>query len=369
MTNDEKKQFIADVHSFYMASRPYDGAISLADAKRREDLFWEEFHKRYYPLIPKSFFKYRKPTDRAIENLENDQAWFSHPEDFDDTMDTTINNDIEAELRHYEENPSAVTLELAKAFVQAMAADYGLNVDLSMVDEVFPLLNEDGSFNEGDTRKYLEAKMPEFATDECVDRLRQATTPVINEQTQEAVPGFLKNYLDINGKMRREFLTFSLAEEGDNQAMWGLYADESKGFCIEYVFPEDDFLAQRMLLNLFPIYYGEKPEVRFFDILIRGLYGKDKIHGITYEDYREWFISSCTKDPTYEFQKEWRITFDSTIGGNLQQFPFAVSITLGERISEEYAQRLIDIARKKGLPVYRRVVSKSGSNVTIKKIL
>ena len=124
-----------------------------------------------------------------------------------------------------------------------------------------------------------------------------------------------------------------------------------------------------MLLNLFPIYWWKKPEIRFFDILIRGLCGKEKIHGITYEDYREWFLSSCTKDSSYEFQKEWRIAFDSTMGGNLQRFPFAVSITLCQRISEEYARRLIDIARKKGPAVYRRVVSKSGSNVTIKKIL
>lgn len=369
MTNEEKRRFLADVHSYCMERRPYDGAITFERARRNEDTFWGDFHARFYPRLPKSLFKYRKPTDCAIRNLENDEAWFSRPEDFDDTMDSTINNDVESELRRYEENPAQVTLELSKAFVKAQAAANGVEVDMSLVDEAFPLFREDGSFDEAAVKDYLVKKMPMNIVDECVARLRQNTSAVLNGQVQEAVFEFLKNYLDINKKIRREFFTFCLAEESDNQAMWGLYADESRGFCIEYVFPEDSFLSQRMLLNLFPIYYGEKPEIRFFDILVRGIYGKDKINGITCKDYEKWFISSHTKDPSYEFQKEWRITFDKSMGGNLQSFPFATAITLGERIDENKANLLIEIARTKGLKVYRRAISKSGSGIVISEIL
>jgi hypothetical protein len=105
--------------------------------------------------------------------------------------------------------------------------------------------------------------------------------------------------------------------------------------------------------------------IRFFDLLIRGLYGKDKIHGITHDDYREWFISSNTKDSTFAFQKEWRITFDSSMGGNLQAFPFATSIILGERISPDNAKKLTEIAERKGLRLYRRKISKTGSSIEV----
>ena len=211
--------------------------------------------------------------------------------------------------------------------------------------------------------------MPGCPIDECIGRLKENTNKVVNENVLVSVKGFLTYYLDLNKRMRNEAFIFSLAEESDNQAMWGLYADESKGFCIEYSFPRDDFLGQRMLLNLFPIYYGEKPLIKFFDVLIKGLYAQNNINGISYDDYQDWFLSAYTKDKTYEFQKEWRITFDKRMGGNLQQFPFAKSIILGERISEENKSRLIEIAKKKGLDVYQRNINKTGSKVIVTRIL
>ena len=211
--------------------------------------------------------------------------------------------------------------------------------------------------------------MPDSATDECVQRLKENTSKVINDKVLESVKGFLTYYLDLNNRTRNETITFSLAEESDNQAMWGLYADESRGFCIEYSFPTDSFLGQRMLLNLFPIYYGDKPLIKFFDVLIKGLYSKNNINGISYEDYQDWFLSAYTKDKTYEFQKEWRITFDKRMGGNLQTFPFAKSIILGERMTEDNKKRLIEIARKKNIKVFLRKVNKTGSKIVVEQLL
>lgn len=283
-------------------------------------------------------------------------------------VDSTLNNDIEEELNEFEKDPVRITKDLSKAFIKTFASLYGVNIDLSKVDEILPLFNSDGTFNADDTKKYLQEKMPEYATDECINKLKQSISISANEQIQESIKGFFNNYIDINKRIRTESITFSLAEENDNQAMWGLYADESKGFCIEYSFSPNDFLGQRMLLNLFPIYYGDKPHIKFFDVLIRGFYSSQNINGISYEDYQEWFLSTYTKDKTYEFQKEWRITFDNRMGDNLQPFAFAKSIILGERMPEEYATRLIEIARKKNIDVYRRMFNKSGSKIAVEKI-
>ena len=172
----------------------------------------------------------------------------------------------------------------------------------------------------------------------------------------------------MNKRIRSQSLVFSLAEESDNQAMWGLYADESKGFCIEYAFPDDTFLGQRILSNLFPIYYGDKPLISFVDVLIKGLHSKNQVNGITYEDYQNWFLSMYTKNKTYEFQKEWRIAFDKTMGGNLQSFPFVKSIILGERMSEGNKIRLIEIAKRKNIKVYVRQINKTGSKIITKEL-
>ena len=74
MNNLEKKQYIIDVHRLYMNFRPYDGDVSLREMRKREDAFWELYSSSFYHLLPKSLFKYRKPTEEAIKNLENDEV-------------------------------------------------------------------------------------------------------------------------------------------------------------------------------------------------------------------------------------------------------------------------------------------------------
>lgn len=369
MTNEEKKQFIIDAHKLYMKHRPYDAATSIDNVKKNEDEFWSKYYSLFYDKMPKSLYKYRKIDCYSLKCLENDEAWFSHPKDFDDTVDSTLNNDIEEELADFEKNPQMITKLLSKTFINAFASKYGTSIDMSMFDEAFLLFNEDGTINDVDTKKYLSEKKPQYATDECIKRLKINSSGLINEKVKESVKGFLSTYLEMNDRVRSESLTFSLAEESDNQAMWGLYADESKGFCIEYSFSPNNFLGQRILLNLFPMYYGDKPLIKLFDVLIRGIYSINNINGIAYEDFQEWFLSTLTKDKSYEFQKEWRITFDKTMGDNLQKFPFIKSIILGERISEDNAKKLIEIAKKKNILIYQRKINKSGSKIIVEKIV
>lgn len=234
---------------------------------------------------------------------------------------------------------------------------------------MLPLFNEDGIIVKENVRAYLTEKMPEYVTDECVNKLDQTSLNIVNNQIKESIKEFLTSYLDMNSKIRGEVSTLSLAEEYDNQAMWGLYAEESKGFCIVYSFDPKDFLRQRILLNLLPIYYGDKKEIKFFDVIIISMNNSNSINSINFEDYREWFLSTYTKNKTYEFQEEWRITFDKRMDGNLQQFPFIKSIILGERISDEYANRLIEISKRKKIPVYKRKLNKSKSNIITERIL
>lgn len=55
-----------------------------------------------------------------------------------------------------------------------------------------------------------------------------------------------------NENLRTSVLTYCLAEESDNAALWGTYADQSKGFCIEYTIPYfSDEISTNMRLNLF----------------------------------------------------------------------------------------------------------------------
>lgn len=369
MNNEEKKGFIIDVHRQYMNFRPYDGATSIDEMRKREDEFWRMYSLSFYKYLPKSLFKYRKPTERAIKNFENDEVWFSFPTHFDDTVDSAINNDIDNELKEIEEHPEIVISKLSKAFIISYAKSKNIQIDEKLIEESTSLFDKNGTFNEIEAKKFLQGKMPGCEVDECITRLRLNCNEVVSKTVLDSVKGFLEYYLDLNKRLSAEVLAFSLAEESDNQAMWGLYADGSRGFCIEYSFPPDSFFGQRMLLNLFPIYYGNKPSINFFDVLINGINSNNNVNGIAYDDYKEWFLSTYTKNPTYSFQKEWRITFNRTMGSNLQKFPFAKSIILGERMSEENKTKLLEIARKKNIHVFQRKMNKTRSKIIVEQII
>lgn len=368
MTNEEKKQFILDVHRLYMKQRSYDGDFPIEIKKNKEDELWGAYFQLFLPRIPSSFYKYRKSTEENIENIENDIAWFSKPAEFGDTVDFTLNTDIESELEDFKRHPQEYTKRIAIAFINFWFAQYGQIVDEKMVDDALTLFNENGEVAEEDAKAFLGKMMPEYSSDAHSKKLVEATKLINQGPTMEAIEGFLKTYLDFNNRLRNESYVFCLAEEGNNQAMWETYADGATGFCIEYQIPNDTFLGQRMLMNLLPIYYGEKEPVKFFDILIRGLNAKNQVNGISYEDYERWFLSSYTKDPSYSFQKEWRIVFTEDMGGNKQAFPSVKSIILGEKISDDYKIKLIDLARRKGVDIYQRKLNVSGSKIVTTKL-
>lgn len=351
-----------------MSIRPYDKKFSLSQMKEKEDLMWEQFKNLFLVKQPESLFKYREANELNLSNLENDIAWFSKPADFGDTIDFTLNTDIESELKEFKDNPTKFTKRIAVAFINLWLAPYGQAVDEKMVDEAMPLFNENGEVAEEDAKAFLSERMPEYFSDAYSKKLYEATKLNNLGPLMEAIEGFLKTYLDFNNRLRNESYVFCLAEEGNNQAMWETYADGATGFCVEYQIQNETFLGQRMLLNLLPIYYGEKEPIKFFDILVRGITAKKQVNGISYDDYEKWFLSSYTKDPSYLFQKEWRIVFTGDMGGNKQNFPFVKSIILGEKISEEYKTKLIDLARRKGFDVYQRKLNISSSKIIITKL-
>lgn len=369
MNNEEKKKFITEVHKTYMSIRPYDGSFGLKKMKENEDKFWEIYSQRFSSLIPNIFYKYRICSEQNFEAFSDDFAWFSTPDEFGDIVDSTLNTDIESELKELEKDPQKHIRKISIAIINCMLAPYGQTVDEKMLDLVLPLFNENGEVKPDDAKRFLNNYVPEYAGDKYASQLVNATQLSNQQNIKDAVKGFLNVYLDFNKKIRKDSFAYSLAEEKDNLAMWETYAQGATGFCIEYEFPNNTFLGQRMILNLFPIYYGQKEPIKFFDILVRGLQAKQQVNGITYEDYANWFLSSFTKDNSYSFQKEWRIVFTREMGGNKQSFPFAKSIILGEKISDINKDRLIGLAKGKGIKIYQRKLSASGAKVITEEIL
>ena len=122
-------------------------------------------------------------------------------------------------------------------------------------------------------------------------------------------------------------------------------------------------------MNMQPVFYGDKPFIKFFDVIKRSLSSKHLVDNIDFDDYQTIFLSTFTKNKEFESQKEWRITFDKRFGENHQSFPFIKSVILGERMTEENKNRIIKAAKDKEISVYQRDWNLTGSAIIIKKIL
>ena len=110
--------------------------------------------------------------------------------------------------------------------------------------------------------------------------------------------------------------------------------------------------------------------IKLFDILKKSTFCEKKdINRILVEDYRKMFVSTYTKHESWSPQKEWRITLPAMFEeNNKQNFPYITSIILGERMTDDNKKRIMDICKRKNIPVYQRKFNISHSKIIVEKI-
>ena len=370
MTNEEKLQYIKIMHKFSMKYRIDDYPVEEQERIAKE--FNIEFKKKILPLQPNKLYRYRTVNADNLNALENDYGWFSVPKDFDDTVDSTVNIDPEKEVEELMANQGEAMYELNLEFAKSIFRRFNINVSEEMIRKCLDCY-EDGELNLESLDQLLNSVNPNASNKEknnAIKQILEFNNKGLSPEIKDATVGYLENFRSTNENIRTGILTYCLAEEPDNAALWGTYADKSTGFCIEYTIPYfEDEISKNLRINLFPIYYGTKEEIKVFDMLKKSIFNNNPkdINGITQEDYEKMFISSYTKDESWSFQKEWRITYP-LIRGNKQYIPFVSSVILGERIRQEDKNKIIDICKKKGINIFERVYNSSNSRIILNEI-
>ncbi len=150
----------------------------------------------------------------------------------------------------------------------------------------------------------------------------------------------------IQAKMNDTFCIGSLASDYKNRLMWSHYADEHRGFCIEFDFskgPEDClplpvvYSEKRVKMPWVPTQNPSKEQVRFMT-----------------ESFMKALV---TKDIVWEYEHEWRML----IGAGDDKFvnmPPISCIYIGALCSDENEQKLRAIAQGKGIPLKQMVLDR-----------
>lgn len=130
-----------------------------------------------------------------------------------------------------------------------------------------------------------------------------------------------------------------LSEENKSILMWSHYANNHKGFCIEYSLK--DFLDRNLIVQ--PVLYQRE----LIDIL------KYESGALSQNVGLEQFY---TKSIDWEYEKEWRIVHNAESNSGVSiKIPQATAIFLGCKIESALKEQLLIIAKEKRIPCYQSV--------------
>ena len=267
--------------------------------------------------LPNSIFKYREVGKRSIQNLEEDTIWLADPSSFNDPYDCSH------------------------------------AVDFNKVQKA----NSLDFFNQ-----LLEKQKDKInLSDETLEKLKLAEDPynellelIFSQQAPEVVTAF-KNVqqkmledLSRSGSslVSTSFKLCSFSECNDSILMWAHYADNHKGFCIEYDLVNSPVNDPRRR-SLYPTIYSRK----MFDATEHIMKKRDS------EDFNSSHLTlgSLVKAEEWNYEKEWRLVFPFGIMDKAQAFKFGVPkmVHLGARISEDDQVKIIEICKRKNIPVQK----------------
>lgn len=191
----------------------------------------------------------------------------------------------------------------------------------------------------------------------------------------------------------------SLSEQISNSTMWSHYADNAKGFAVEYCYQNlseaiEIFINQEIEIligslgitdievsketwdkfrefhkRILPINYSnkafdyteemikesERDELVNRDSIIKGInMYNDEAYYKKNRGVRDHLV--VTKNPNWSYEKEWRVVVGNVIDGNdhviLASVPI-LGLYLGEYISDTDKYLLVTAAEKKNIPIYQ----------------
>jgi hypothetical protein len=267
-----------------------------------------------YLRRPRSIFKYRKINIDSIINFEADSIWLTSPEKVNDPYDCGHSIDY------------------------AVLFDECYQKFSPQIIQQFPLVTE-GLLNAIFYNNY-----PNEGADENIDLPKT----VLNElnHLNSSMLQKLKDDLELSDKNNNTFKFCSFSERLDSAVMWSHYADEHKGFCIEYDVESMAYEDPRCI-NLYPIIYSDS----VFDAT------KAILRCINKESFNDFHIalSGLIKAKDWSYETEWRLLFNNKEITEDQAYNFGKpkAVYLGIDMTPNHKQFLEEICRRKQIPVRR----------------
>lgn len=258
--------------------------------------------------MPNHLYKYRNPSENSIAALEHDFIFSSRLD--------TMNDIFEAPIFI----PENALVQCLNDFYQTM---------LGRFPKPLPK-----------TIQELSVKLQDFFLCDIPD-ISDSVIP------KEKVSRLIQNQIEriYNGlriNLQSQYNVFCLSEVNDCELMWAHYANEHKGFCIEYDVRATNKRTLFLRESTLPINYTDEKYVTI-----------DQLNLTNEKTGRFCMEASIIKSTAWSYEREWRTFFKSKEEHQKEDFFPVTAVYLGARISNEIETRLLSICKTKGIPVYK----------------
>lgn len=293
---------------------------TVAQPQVEEALAFKQLH------LPERIYKYREVCPYHINNLKTDTVRLSSPESFNDPYDCwlTLDDDLVTTL---------IERKILDTFVRA-----------NKLQNVIPPAQIESAKKSLEPLKTIVAHIPQSSTSAAGIKLRQKAeffSARARDVANSKVVSILREW-------RQIVKVCSFSAVNDSLLMWGHYADNHRGFCLEY-----DLTALNakhpFRENLYPVVYSNT------------LYGlrlwAEKLVALKHQEFSPMFplLAMIHKFDGWKYEEEWRMIFEKGLATNNldQPAPAPSRIFLGSKMDLAKNKELLDICEQKKIAIYR----------------
>lgn len=266
--------------------------------------------------IPKSLYKYRSVSKHSLNNLKDSTLYLSIAKDFNDPYDSAINFNTQIGFSDNTHFIEKLGIPEAEASRIRSAHD--------PLKEIVKFALKDSKYSEDQAdllSSYIHERREIFGKEQL---------------------------LKINAAIQNSYKICSLSERLDSLPLWAHYADNHKGFVMEYDFNILD--KNDILLNcLWPVYYtGIFNASGIFESQFEGKIFNNLVA----------VLAALHKSPDWQYEAEWRIVLPDGVTEKGINFPAPLkAVYLGTKLEDnsdtKNLSRVLEFAEKAQVPVFK----------------
>ena len=370
----------------------FEYLISHREQLENDEIALRSFLSKHFATIPEGkLYKYRACNKNNFNVLRKGQIYVPYAKEFSDEFDSLLKLDIAKNKASYIKWIRQRVPKIAYVIVKAACKEKGMefNVKLDLFYALSKYYDQNGLFQTVKFKKEFERVVTRYFEEKDISDKEKAIAFVEESQKKitEAFKQFdvlhfqegLKALLELPRVWFRErLLIYCLTYDNNNRKMWEDYADNRKGFCIEYDFSDLDkysFEDLKKLLYFVPVYYAKNQPYfnvqKLFDFVI----DREIDPEISFYDYgieKNVFKVLPYKHSDFTCEREWRLYVDNIKGdiqSNIFDFPFISAIFMGHDVGSEDEKRLKTIAKNLKIKLYKQEIDEIENEYFFEQII